>query len=198
MRKLLLSFLTIGLFASSYNLLAQYDPDNEGLRYRNIYGAGMSMGYYNYGSVGSRSISFPPVTAFIEFGVHENITVGPFVGFGRWSYRITGADQFNYTFGHTNAGGRGSLHLTNFINDLFGSNIDPSRTNYYLTLILGLEYRNYTDVSGSFGDFYDNTVHLMFGPTAGVRYYLGSYFAVYAEAGRGNLGFVSFGMSLRL
>jgi hypothetical protein len=198
MRKLLLLFVIIGMFVSSYNLAAQYDPDNAGMRYRNLIGAGLSVGYYNYGYIGSRSISFPPVTTYIEFGVHENITVGPYFGFGRWNYRITGADSFNYTWGHTNFGGRGSLHLTNFINNLFGSDIDPLRTNLYLTLILGLEYRNYTDVSGSFGGFYDNTFHVMIGPKAGVRYYLGDIFSVYAEAGRGNLGFLSFGFSLRL
>jgi hypothetical protein len=124
--------------------------------------------------------------------------VGPYLGFGRWNYRITGTDPFNYTWAHTDFGGRGSFHMTDLFNNLFGSDIDPLRTNLYLTLILGLEYRNYTDVSGNFGGFYDNTFHLMVGPKAGVRYYLGDHFAVYAEAGRGNLGFLSFGLSLRL
>ena len=199
MRKLLLLFLTIGMCVSSFNLAAQYGRDSEGIRYRNLFGAGLSMGYYNYGYKGSRSISFPPVTSYIEFGVHKNITVGPYIGFARWNYRYTGfAQPYNYSWAFTSLGARGSLHLSGFINESFGADIDESRTDFYLTVILGMEYRRYSTETADLDDNYSNSIHLLFGPLAGVRYYFSEYFAVYFEAGRGSLGVLSFGLSLKL
>jgi hypothetical protein len=198
MKNILLLGLFLGITIPSVDLTAQSTP---GITYRNrsIFGTALSLGYYNYGYMGSRSISFPPVTAYLEIGLHDNITAGPFLGHGRWRYRYTGfAEPYNYAWSHTNLGGRSSLHLTRFLNNIFGTNINEDRTDWYVTLLLGMEYRVYSTVTGDMADNYSNSFHLMFGPMGGVRYYTGNYLAFFFEAGRGNLGFLSLGLSLRI
>lgn len=202
MRKLFLLLIFSGVISLS-DLVAQpvdYTNDNN-ITYRNsnIFGAGLSLGYYNYGYIGSRSIGFLPVFAYVETGLLDNITAGPFIGFGRWNYRYTGfAQPYNYSWSFTDVGARGSLHLSGFINDTFDADIDENRTDWYFTVILGLEYRRYSTETADLDDNYSNSIHLLFGPLAGVRYYFTDYFAGFVEAGRGSLGVLSLGLSLKL
>jgi hypothetical protein len=202
MRKLFLLLISCGIISLS-DLVAQpvdYTNDNN-ITYRNsnIFGGGLSLGYYNYGYIGSRSIGFPPLYAYVETGLHDKITGGPFIAFGKWNYRYTGfAQPYNYTWSFTDVGARGSLHLSGFINDTFGADINENKTDWYVTLLLGLEYRRYTTETIVLDDNYSNSIHLLFGPLAGVRLYFTDYFAVFFEAGRGSLGILSVGLSLKL
>jgi hypothetical protein len=165
----------------------------------NILGGGLSFGYFNYGYIGSRSIGFLPTSFYLEMGLDDNLTAGPFLGYARWNYRYTGfAEPYNYTWSFTNFGVRGSWHVTGLLNDAFGASIDESRTDWYLTLLLGFEYRRYTIETGALEDHYDNKFNLLLGPLAGVRYYFGTRMAAYAEAGRGTFGFLSIGLSVML
>lgn len=157
-----------------------------------LFGAGLYLGYYGYDFLGTRSVSFPPMTAYLEYGFHEFITAGPFVGFGRWDYRYSSSD-FAWSFYHF--GGRGSFHLTNLINEVLGSEIDASKIDLYLTVTTGIEIRNYS--SATFPDLYDNSWRIFLGPNFGFRYYLTDNLGLYLEGGRGALGALSFGLSVK-
>src|SRR5690606_28712685 len=54
---------------------------------------GISFGTYGYGFgyVGSRSFTLP-VTASLEFGFHEYLSAGPFIGFASWRYDYSASD----------------------------------------------------------------------------------------------------------
>ncbi len=157
-----------------------------------LVGGGLSLGYYNYGFSGSRSVSVPPLNAYYEFGFHEFITGGPFAGYGRWDY---GYQTSNYTWSFTHLGARGSFHVTRFLNEVFDNDIDEEKIDWYITIMSGIEVRSYN--STVYPDLYDNRMRIFFGPIAGIRYYLGNNFAIYFEGGRGALGALSFGISTR-
>ncbi len=158
-----------------------------------IAGAGFSLGYYSYGSLGSRSMSIPPLNVYYEMGFHEYITAGPFLGFARWGYSYSG---YAYNWSIMHVGGRASFHATSFINDIFDGSMDESKLDWYITLMAGLELRRYS------GDIFtgssSNSSRLFLGPVAGVRYYINDNIAVYFEGGRGALGTATFGISTKL
>jgi hypothetical protein len=173
--------------------------DVEGIDYNrsSILGAGLSVGYYSYGFMGSRSLSIPPLGAYYEFGVHEKITVGPFAGLARWNYSYTGfGSEFNYSWTFFQIGGRGSYHMVALLNDWFDAEMDESKIDIYLSLLLGLEFRSY-NVSSSFdgNDQFSSDMHLFIGPIAGFRYYLNPSIALFLEGGRGSFGALTFGVS---
>ena len=198
MKKFILLLLIAGMSGSFFNLAAQR-VTGISYRNRNLFGAGMTLISYRYEYAGSRSIGFPATTAYMEMGLMDNITAGPYVGYARWNYDTELDNQtWNYTWSFTNAGVRGSLHLTRVLNNVLNMDINENRTDWYVTLIAGLEYRQYTSTSTEFIDRFDNEYNFLIGPLVGVRYYLGSSLGFYFEAGRGNLGLFTAGISLRL
>ena len=180
------------LSASESGLFQKDTVESTGYEGVSLLGGGLFIGYYGYGFFGTRSLSIPPFNAYYEFGVHEYVTLGPFAGMGRWDYRYINSD-YSWTFYHL--GARGSFHLTNIINEVLGGDIDEEKIDWYVSILSGLEIRNFN--SQTFPELYDNTVRIFIGPITGVRYYLGDNFAIYAEGGRGALGVLSFGVSLK-
>ncbi len=198
MRKIFLLLLIAGMLIPVHELKAQRET---GISYRNrnLFGAGIALVSFRHGYSGSRSIGFPPVTAYLEIGLHDQFTAGPFAGYARHDYFYDGfAQPWDYSWSFSNAGVRGSLHLTRFLNNTLGLDINENRTDWYVTFILGMEYRQYSTRTAAFEDQYSNEFHLLWGPMGGVRYFLGNHVAFYFEAGRGNLGIFTAGLSLRL
>jgi hypothetical protein len=198
MRKILMAGLIMVITLPAFNLAAQRET---GISYRNrnLIGAGFTLIPYGYGHIGTRSIDFPPLSLYLETGLHDNITAGPFVGYATYDYSHTDfAEPFLYSFSITSAGVRSSLHITRFLNNIFGFDVNENRTDWYVTLLLGMEYRRFTSATQTYADHYTNEFNLLFGPMGGVRYYLGNNFAFYLEAGRGNLGIIAAGLSVRL
>ncbi len=195
--KRIFTFAAIALFAlqlsAGNNGLFQKDTiKSEGFDGVSLLGGGLYLGYYSYNFFGTRSLSIPPIKAYYEYGIHEYVTIGPFVGMARWSYRYINSD-YSWTF--YQVGARGSLHLVSLINNVLDANIDESKVDWYITVLSGLEIRNYS--SQTFPDLYDNRVRVILGPITGVRYYIGDNFALFAEGGRGALGYLSLGVSLK-
>lgn len=163
-------------------------------------GLGISVGYYGYGLAGTRSLSIPPLNLYYEMGVHDKITVGPFLSYARWSFRYTGfGSDYRYNWSFLSVGGRGSYHATSIINEWFDAEIDENTWDIYGTLFVGLEFRSYNHTGDSFFDTDPaNSVHFFIGPVLGARYYLNDRFSIYAESGRGALGVLTLGVSTRL
>jgi hypothetical protein len=180
------------LSASNAGVLQKDTIRSSGYNGVSLLGGGLFIGYYGYGFFGTRSLSIPPLNAYYELGVHEYVTLGPFVGIGRWDYRYINSD-YTWTFYHL--GARGSFHLSNIINEVLDASIDEDKIDWYISVLSGVEIRNFS--SQAFPELYDNSIRIFFGPITGVRYYLGNNFAVYAEGGRGALGVLSFGVSLK-
>ena len=184
---ILLFAIVFSSFSVSANSIVEDEPASTGIDYSgvNIFGAGLSLGYYSYGYYGTRSVSVPPLNVYLEFGLHEYITAGPFGGYARWDYsRI---NNYNYNWSFYQFGARGSFHLTSILNEVFGNTIDAEKVDWYIAIMSGLEYRS--------SDLFNNRTRIFFGPAVGIRYYIGNSLALYLEGGRGSLGALTFGLS---
>lgn len=156
-----------------------------------ILNIGFSVGYYGYGFSGSRSINFLPVNASLEFGITDEISIGPYIGLANWRYR-TSALNYNYRF--INVGARGTFHATPTFNNLADASLDEKTIDLYLSILAGFEIRQFDgdDILGL-----SNDVVVRLGPVLGLKYMLARNFGVYAEIGRGTLGLFTFGVSAR-
>lgn len=187
----------ISLLAAMLVMLNTAPSFSQGVDYSdvNIFGAGISLGWYGHGFYGSRSISIPPLSAYYEMGVHEYITAGPFVGFNRWSYRYSNS-RYSWTYIH--AGLRGSFHYSGILNEMLDGDIDESKLDLYVTLMSGLQLQTYTTNEPFLEGLYDNRVRFFLGPVAGLRYNFSESFGVFAEGGYGSLGALTLGISMKL
>ena len=196
----LITFLSFQAFSQEENIDNQEDTTiSEDLSYNEgdiILQVGTSFGYYGYGYAGSRTGFTLPLTATLEYGITENISVGPYLGFARWSYE--GYSDYRYSWTFISLGARGSFHYLPYFNEIFESNLDESKYDFYLTLIAGIEIRNFSSSDDYYDDYYDNDVNGVFGPVFGFKYYFNPSFGVFFEGGRGAFGYGKIGVSLKL
>jgi hypothetical protein len=156
--------------------------------------AGISLGYYGYGYSGSRTGFTLPITASLEYGISDKISAGPYAGFARWSYKYY---DYKYSWTFISLGARGSFHYTQFFNEIFDTDLDESKYDLYVTVIAGIEIRNFSSSDDFFTDYYDNDVTGVFGPMLGFRYYFNPSFSAFFEGGRGAFGYGNFGVSMK-
>lgn len=154
---------------------------------------GLSLGYYGYGFSGSRTGFTVPITVSGEFGITEDISVGPYVGFARWRYDF---QNDNYSWRFFTVGGRGTYHFSRLLNELTDGSIDEEKMDLYGSILLGAEVRTYSGPEAFFSDDTDVVVRL--GPVLGLRYYFNQRLGAYFEGGRGTFGYLNFGLTLRL
>ena len=119
MKKLfILSFLACGLtFGAQAQNTVRVGESGGGLAYNKgdkIFMAGISFGTTATAIGSGRTLGVPPLTAALEFGVHENFSVGPYVGYASWNYNSFGLD---YGWNFLAVGARGSFHYVPVLNE---------------------------------------------------------------------------------
>ncbi len=192
--------LVMLLFTAASMALAQntvnVDPSgdrayNEGDK---IFQFGVGFGYYGYGFTGTRSVSIPPLTASLEFGFHENFSVGPYVGYASWDYNFT---SYDYGWDFLAVGARGSFHYVPLANEALDLNLNEEKLDFYISLFLGLEFQSFSGDTG-FGstDVYSNNTVLRLSPVLGFKYKFNDKFGAYFEAGRGALSVATLGLAV--
>lgn len=184
------------LFASTF-AFAQVNVETTGNRAYNegdkIFIAGISFGGYGYGFAGTRSIGIPPLTAALEFGIHENFSVGPYLGYASYRYDWAFAGG-NYSYNFLNLGARGSFHYVPLLNDALDLGLDEEKLDFYISLLLGLEFQRY-NADGVSVELANNT-EFIFGPVLGFKYKFNDKFGVYFEGGRGAFGYGTLGIAV--
>ena len=205
MKKLcILTFLACGLALSTQaQNTVRVGDSGGGLAYNEgdkIFMAGISFGYYGYGLGSGRSVSVPPLTAALELGIHENFSVGPYVGYASWGWdnRLLGVN-YNYRYNFLAIGARGSFHYVPILNEALDLSLDEEKLDFYVTLLVGLEFQSYNgeDFGGPFGDRYnDNYTRFRLGPVLGFKYKFNDRFGAYFEGGRGAFGYGTLGVAI--
>lgn len=154
---------------------------------------GVSFGSYGYGFgyLGSRGFTLP-VTASIEFGFHEYLSAGPYIGFASWRYDYTSTDYRFTTFA---VGARGSFHYLPLINDALDLGLDESAWDFYVTLMLGIEAYSWNFDNDIPGFNRANDTNFAFNGVVGFRYKFNRNWGVYFEGGRGAIGYATIGAS---
>ncbi len=200
MKKLcILTFLACSVaFSAQAQNTVRVGESGGGLAYNKgdkIFMAGISFGGYSYGYLGGRSVSVPPLTAALELGIHENFSVGPYVGYASWSYDYT---SINYSWNFLAVGARGSLHYVPLLNEALDLSLDEEKMDFYVSLLVGMEFQTYSGESfgGILGDGYANNSRFRLGPVLGFKYKFNDKFGVYFEGGRGAFGYGTLGVAI--
>jgi hypothetical protein len=193
-----------------------------------LFNAGVSFGGYNYsyGSLGNRSGGFIPVSAALEFGVHESISVGPYVGYASWkysdsnkgAYRDANGNWVDYVYTNTwrhsyiSLGVRASWHYVPFLNEHLDLGINESKWDFYATLQAGLVFTrfNYSSTNRNYDpndpDWIEyerniqdasNRSYPVLSPFLGFKYLFTPKIGVFVEGGRGLFGYGTLGLSAK-
>jgi hypothetical protein len=195
MRKLVYILSISLLFLAGQQVSAQNDAYNIGDKTASI---GLTVGYYGYGFLGSRSIGFPPITLTGEYGFHEYVSAGAYLGFASWKYDYSGYGyNYSYRWSFVSAGARATFHYLPLLNENLELDIDEEKFDFYLSVIAGLEFQNYKSDDDIIGVDYSNDVDLAFGPFAGFKYMVNEQLGVFAEGGWNAFGFFTLGASIR-
>jgi hypothetical protein len=160
-----------------------------------IFQAGIGFGYFNYGHAGTRSVGLPPLTASVELGIHDHISVGPYLGYGSWKYSQTFyGNKFTYSWNYLAVGARGSFHYLPFLNENLDLGLDAEKFDFYASLFLGLERQRIKSEYENANQANATVVRLA--PVLGFRYKFNPKFGTYLEAGRGALSVATLGVSV--
>ena len=206
MKKLcILTFLACGLALSTraQNTVRVGDSGG-GLAYNEgdkIFMAGISFGYYGYNLGRGRSVGVPPLTAALELGIHENFSVGPYIGYASWGYNYRDLNiNYSYNWSFLAVGARGSFHYVPLLNEALDLSLDEEKLDFYVTLIVGLEFRSRTgddNFGGLLGENDNDTdIGFQLGPVLGFKYKFNDRFGAYFEGGRGAYGYGTLGVAI--
>ena len=159
--------------------------------------AGLSLGVIGYGYGTFGSAGFPiPLSANLEYGIHEMISVGPYLGYLRRSYGPAG-DRYRFT--SFAFGAQGVFHASPFLNEHLDMDINEEKVDLYGKIILGYETYSWSYNGQDWNeDYMGDTGRGVFGPVLGVRYMFSPNFGGYAEGGRGAFGWLTFGLSIKM
>lgn len=147
-------------------------------------GLGSNLGGSGY------SNTIPPISASLEYGITEDISVGGLVSYSGSSYKIpTGFGDYEFTYSYIVIGARGSYHLD--VSDKF----DP-----YGGLLLGYNIAsvNVNEPAGYTGFPINATSAggIILAGHVGGRYYFNEKTAAFAELGYG-ISFLTLGASFK-
>lgn len=197
MKKLLVIVFAVLIFAPSQT--KAQEAGNLAYEINDLYAhAGISFGYFGYGWVGSRYGFSIPLTASVEYGFHEYLSVGGFLGFANWRYEynyLTYSSKYRWTY--VSFGGRGTFHFAGLMNDNLDTNIDLTKFDLYASVIAGLEVRSFSADDSYYDYGYSNTVHPVFGPFLGAKYMFNDKIGIYLEGGRTTYGWGTIGVSAK-
>jgi hypothetical protein len=119
-----------------------------------------------------------------DFGVHEYISVGPYLGFGG----AGGDRQFA-------VGARGVFHWWQLLDNKAGKDLKSNKIDFYLPLHLGVHVFSHRHINGS-GRYRDASFGT--GVGLGFRYYFSPAFGVNLEWGWQEMSFAKIGVQFKL
>lgn len=126
-----------------------------------------------------------PVVFNADFGVHDYVSVGGYVGF--WTSK-SGSTRYS----STHVGARGSFHFWQLIDDKVDADLKGDKLDLYATIWLGYNLRN----PNNSNILFDN--RLQGGSQIGVRYFISNKFGFFAEVGGTPTSYSNIGITLKL
>lgn len=146
---------------------------------------------YNYRSI-------PPIVASYEYGFHEYMSVGGYLGvhsYG-WEYRLA-SGVYDYDYRRTSFGPRFSFHYVPLANEIADLGIDEEKFDFYATISGSINITKETVTEPTVRRT-ERTPGFTIGTILGFRYMFNNNIGVYVEGGRGSLGFANFGLTIKV
>lgn len=208
MKKTIFSTL---LFLSTFCLaLAQQDTYESSIKGRKILGIGTTIKSNRY-LQGNNDI-YKELT--FDYGLGNYISAGIFIGHQVRNYSFvsihqnSGLNIYEYSQTFIPMGLKTSIHITSFLHDPLGLDINPHKWDIYVMYFAGL---NHNSVDDKFDRnavspenqidyrFYhtDEDMNYVAGLMTGIRYYPLKNFGVFLEGGLGPMGNFNLGISTR-
>jgi hypothetical protein len=191
MKKLLL--FVFGLAGSLFLAAPAQAQENAYQAGDNHLNIGISLGGYRYGYIGTRSTGMIPLSVSFERGINDKFSVGAYGGYASWNYGTAG---YKYGWSYTSVGARGSFHYLPWLNDNLDLGLDQQKIDLYVSLLVGLEFQRPTGEWSGLG--FERQTEFFAGPVLGFRYMFNPKLGGFFEAGRGALGYGTFGLTVRL
>lgn len=147
---------------------------------------GLSVGvgnkFFSYNNTFDESFIKTPFLLNTDFFVHNNISLGVYVGYGR-------GNSFSGKTGSTNLGIRSNFHLWQMIDSATKKSLSSNRFDYYLSPYFGYNIR-----SAEFGSI-DN--RFQFGVSVGLRFFITEKIGLFTEFGSPT-SITNFGLNIKL
>lgn len=182
MKKIILTAFVLFILVGLNNIQAQgYQAGSKTLN--------LGVGFGMAGIEGEATL--PPISAGLQFGLTDKISVGGIVGYSGSSYKFGFfGSNYEWKYSYIIIGARGEYHL-----------LEPNnKLDAYGGVTVGYQLLSVTEPSNlpKFGNAYSaKGSAILFGFHVGGRYALSNSFGVFGELGYG-MGYVTVGAFLRL
>lgn len=141
-----------------------------------------------------------PLQFSVDYSFEDHWTIGAYGAYYRSILTASyGTSQIQYPITGYSAGSRLGFHFTDLFNDSFGEVVNMSKWDFYSTAHIGfISYRFDGSAEVRTQDQYRNATLPSLGIVLGSRYLITPHFAVFAEAGKGTLGYFGAGAAFKL
>ncbi|MDX2249997.1 MAG: hypothetical protein SF052_24655 [Bacteroidia bacterium] len=151
-------------------------------------------GFGNYGNYTTFSL---PVIVQAEYGLTDELSLGPFVSYSRFKYG--GVISYPYNWHVINVGGRVSYRFMPLVEQLASKELNTGKWDFYATAFLSYENVVYRAKEGPLPNGGTRLrTRFRFGPSLGAKYYIKPNIAPFVETGITTFGTISAGVSLGL
>lgn len=152
--------------------------------------------YENY------SISkIPPISVFVEKGINDYFSAGGFMGYNRDKYNNDTIPNNELRYSTFSTGAVATIHYAHWIEALSGHRWFLGDFDLYVSGVLQAAFESskeqqvWNPADETFANHKESEVKFRIRPIFGVRYFLTDRFSMLLEAGRGNPGMVTTGVS---
>ena len=155
-----------------------------------------SLGISDKSSYGTRS-SFLPISAAAEYSLEPHWAIGPYLGYQSITYSDSYlGETYSSKLRNLTLGARITFHGSDVINKYLGAGLDIKKWDIYSTFSAGLLSQTWNiETRFESARNYEATWSPTFGFVLGAKYFVYQTLAIHGEFGKGNFGFLNFGIS---
>jgi hypothetical protein len=187
MKNLLKVIMPVLLAFLNYNSVSAQVMEKDALLLNLGVGFGTSALYTESNYVST----IPPISASLEYGIHEHISIGGYLGYHvaehKWNHRNR---DWRWRYSYTIVGARGSFHLANLLG--------WQQTDIYGGILAGYNIVSVREPAGWDNSYYNRqSSALLWGLHAGFKYMFKDNIGIFVEGGYG-IANLNVGLALKL
>lgn len=146
----------------------------------------------------------PPISVFLEKGISNFFSAGGFIGYSRDKYSNDTIPENVMRYNTFSTGAMASIHYAHWLEALSGHSIFLGDFDFYISGAFQVAFENtneqhfWVPETETFEDSKTSEVKFRIRPIFGIRYFLTERFCMLFEAGKGNPGMITTGVSWNL
>ncbi|PWD99955.1 hypothetical protein [Marinilabilia rubra] len=146
----------------------------------------------------------PPVSVFLEKGITDYFSAGGFIGYNGDKYTNDTIPDNVMRYNTITTGAVATIHYAHWLEALSGHSIFLGDFDFYVSGALQVAFKNTNEQHSwnaeteTFDDNKSSDAQIRIRPIFGIRYFLTERFCMLFEAGKGNAGMITTGVSWNL